>query len=76
MAEARLIAPPPFGRAIEKTDNPFDWLTMLECADKLVLVDSLYTNLVEQLNLPNTKTPLLRSRVAYTPVFKNGWTLR
>jgi hypothetical protein len=55
------------------TDNPFDWLLTLERADRLVLLDSCFSNLVEQLNLPNEKYLVLRSPVPTTPVMKNGW---
>jgi hypothetical protein len=55
------------------TDNPFDWLLTLERAERLVLLDSCFSNLVEQLNLPNEKYLILRSPAAFTPVMKNGW---
>ncbi len=55
------------------TDNIFDWLKILECADELILIDSSIANIVEQLNFKNTKKLILRSNVSFTPVFKNGW---
>jgi hypothetical protein len=57
----------------ELTDNPFDWIYTLEHASKLVLLDSCYANLVEQLNIPTEKYLILRSVIQVTPVFKNGW---
>ena len=57
----------------ERTDSPFDWIATLERAEELLLIDSCFSNLVEQLNLPNAKTLILRSRVELTPVMKNGW---
>lgn len=57
----------------EITDNPFDWIYTLERAKKLILLDSCFSNLVEQLNLPNEKYLILRSPCAFTPVMKNGW---
>ncbi|MDQ3219259.1 MAG: hypothetical protein ACR2M8_00780 [Pyrinomonadaceae bacterium] len=55
------------------TDSPFDWLLTLERAGKLVLVDSCFSNLVEQMNLSNEKYLAARSPVSFTPVYKNGW---
>ncbi|MBI1396994.1 MAG: hypothetical protein GC151_13540 [Betaproteobacteria bacterium] len=57
----------------ERTDSPFDWLHTLEGASKLVLIDSCFSNLVEQLGFPNEKYCVLRSTVAFTPVLRNGW---
>ena len=37
------------------TDNPFDWIYTLERAAKLVMLESMYSNLVEQLRLPQRK---------------------
>lgn len=55
------------------TDNPLDWRLTLERASKLVLLDSCFSNLVDQLNLPNEKYLVVRSAIQYTPVYKNGW---
>jgi hypothetical protein len=55
------------------TDSPFDWITTLEQASKLVLIDSCFSNLVDQLNLNVEKHLILRSPIAFTPVLKNGW---
>lgn len=55
------------------TDSPFDWIYTLEGAARLLLLDSCFCNLVEQLNLPNEKYLVLRSYVEATPVMKNGW---
>ncbi len=58
----------------ERTDNPFDWLGVIEGASKILCVDSCYANLIEQLNMgPDGKVLFLRSDVAYTPVLQNGW---
>jgi hypothetical protein len=35
----------------ELTNSPFDWLLTLERASKLMLIDSCFSNLVEQLNM-------------------------
>jgi hypothetical protein len=58
----------------EKTDNPLDWIYTLENANKLMLLDSCFANLVEQLNWQTEKYLILRSKAQVTPVFKNGWT--
>ena len=55
------------------TDSIFDWLMVLERSKKLILIDSCFANLVEQLNLPNTKYFLLRSPYKITPTLKNEW---
>lgn len=57
----------------DRTDSPFDWLYTLEGASRLVLVDSCFSNLVEQLGMPNEKYLLLRSTVDFTPVMLNDW---
>ncbi|MEO8650409.1 MAG: hypothetical protein ABI539_14690 [Acidobacteriota bacterium] len=55
------------------TDSPFDWLLTFERASKLIMIDSCFSNLVEQMNLPNEKRLYLRSIINFTPVYKNGW---
>lgn len=57
------------------TNNIFDWLGVIECSNSLHLLDSVYANLVEQLNLVNTKTLYLRSNANFSPVFINSWTM-
>lgn len=52
---------------------PLDWLLTLERASKLILIDSCFANLVEQMNLPNNKAFIMKNSVAHTPVLKNGW---
>jgi hypothetical protein len=57
----------------EATDNPFDWISTLEGASKLVMVNSCFSNLADQLNLTMEKHFLLQASVSMTPVLKNGW---
>ncbi len=57
----------------ERSDSPFDWISTLERAAKLICVDSCFANLIEQLNLPNEKYLIFRTPSPYTPVMKNGW---
>jgi predicted O-linked N-acetylglucosamine transferase (SPINDLY family) len=55
------------------TDNVFDWIYTLEHAQKLLMVDSCFANLVEQLNLGVEKYLVLRTPGFWTPVFRNEW---
>jgi hypothetical protein len=55
------------------TNNIFDWIGVLECADHVYLVDSVYSNIVEQLDICKKKSLFLRSQFPMTPVLKNGW---
>lgn len=57
----------------EHTDNIFDWLTILERADTILLIDSVFFNLVEQLNFTNKKYFIRRSPRESTPVIGNQW---
>ena len=58
----------------ERTESPFDWLYIIEGAAKLLLVDSCFSNLVEQLDIPVEKYFLMRSTAEFTPVLRNPWT--
>lgn len=55
------------------TDSVFDWIYTLEHAEKLLLVDSCFSNLVEQLNFQMEKYLVLRTPGFWTPVFRNEW---
>jgi hypothetical protein len=57
----------------QRTDNPFDWIGVIETAEMFIGVDSFFANLVEQLNLCSKKYLFLRSECRFTPVLKNGW---
>lgn len=59
-----------------KTDCLFDWLTVIENAKMIICIDSVFSNLIEQMNLVNTKILYLRSRVNFTPVFRNKWLIK
>jgi len=58
------------------TDNIFDWILVLERSALLVLIDSCYANLVDQLGLRVRKTFVLRSDVRFTPVLRGEWRVR
>lgn len=56
------------------TNNIFDWIGVIEKASHLYLVDSVYSNIVEQLNIVGRKSLFLRSHSPMTPVLKNDWS--
>lgn len=58
------------------TDNIFDWLLILEKAAALVMIDSCFANLVDQLGFSAEKTFILRSEVRFTPVLRGNWHIR
>ena len=60
---------------IDGRGTPFDWIYTFEQAAKLVCIDSAFSNLIEQLNLPNEKHLFLRMQNPFSPVLKNGWAL-
>ena len=68
--------PPTHVRVIDLepiTDSIFDWISVLDYANELFMLDSCYANLVEQLNLTNKKHFIFRSDAKHTPVLKNNW---
>jgi hypothetical protein len=62
----------------ELTDNIWDWLGVLESAEGMILIDSVFANIVDQLNLnPQCDRYYLRKWnrcVDGNPVFLNEWT--
>ncbi len=57
-----------------ETDSIFDWLKIIEGAESLVMVDSVYSNLVDQLQITTDKYFIPRSHVGLTPVHGMDWT--
>lgn len=61
----------------ELTDCIFDWLKIIEGAEMLILIDSVFANIVDQLNLcPDKDKYFLRKwnrRVDGNPVFLQDW---
>jgi hypothetical protein len=55
------------------TDNIFDWLGVFERCDSAFLIDSVYVNLIEQMNLKIKKTIFFRSNCQLTPTLINEW---
>lgn len=55
------------------TKYPLDWLGVIEGASELHMIDSCFSNLVEQLNIKTRKYLYLRSPALSTPVYGSGW---
>jgi hypothetical protein len=71
------IIPEPW-QTIEITQLPGynlqDWLMIMERAQSLVLVDSVYANLVDQLHIGEDRYFIQRSHIGLTPVQGGHWT--
>ena len=57
-----------------KTHWVTDYLTILEKAQSLIMVDSVYSNLVDQLNIGDDRYFIPRSHIQLTPVLGQQWT--
>lgn len=55
------------------TDNIFDWLTIIEKAQSLIMIDSVYSNLIDQLGLGDDRYFIPRSHIGLTPVHGLDW---
>jgi hypothetical protein len=76
-AEVDLSIVPPEWQVIEiteQTDCIFDWLKILEGAQSLILVDSVFANLVDQLGIGEDLYFIQRSHIGLTPVQGQDWT--
>jgi len=76
-AEVDLSIVPPEWQIIEITEQTgciFDWLTILEKAQSLILVDSVFANLVDQLGIGEDLYFIQRSHIGLTPVQGQDWT--
>ena len=56
------------------TANATAWLKVIEGAEALFLVDSCYSNLVDQLDIDVDKTFIRRSKMDLTPVLGSTWS--
>ena len=56
------------------TDVATDWLGVIEGAEELYMIDSCFSNLVDQLNIDVDKVFLRRSKMDLTPVLGGDWT--
>ena len=55
------------------TDCIFDWIKILENSKYIIMIDSVFANLTEQLNIQNKKYFVKLQEFRLTPVFKNNW---
>jgi hypothetical protein len=53
----------------------FDWLQILEGAQSIVCVDSVFANLVDQMGIDNDLYLIPRSHIQLTPVLGQSWTV-
>ena len=69
---------PPDWQIIEISKTPgytlWDWLGILEGAQSIICVDSVYANLVDQLNIGTDRYFIPRSHIGLTPVQGQDWT--
>lgn len=59
------------------TDSVFDWLSTIESAEAVVCIDSVFSNMIDQLNLTETIDCYFipRSHIHLTPVLGGTWTI-
>lgn len=55
------------------TNNAVNWLRVIENAEALYMIDSCYSNLVDQLDINVEKTFIRRSKMDLTPVLGSDW---
>jgi hypothetical protein len=55
------------------TSNFLDWLGVLECCQSFFTVNSVYSNVVDQLSMPCTKYMKLQTPARWTPILLNEW---
>jgi hypothetical protein len=58
----------------QQTDSVFDWLKILEGAQSLIMIDSVFANLVDQLHIGDDRYFIQRSHIGLTPVQGGHWT--
>jgi hypothetical protein len=65
-------------QVIEITQQPgvllTDWLKIIEGAQSIVCIDSVYANLIDQLGLGEDRYFIQRSHIGLTPVQGQDWT--
>ena len=59
----------------EATDSLFDWLKIIEGAQAGIFIDSIFSNLVDQLDIDIDKYWIPRSHIQLTPVLGSTWTI-
>ena len=55
------------------TDNIFDWLSVLEGAEAMYMIDSCFSNMVDAYDLCRDKWFIQRSKMDLTPVLMSDW---
>lgn len=58
----------------EQTDCIWDWLMIIEQAQSLIMVDSVFSNIVDQLGIGEDRYFIQRSHIGLTPVQGQDWT--
>lgn len=56
-----------------KTDNIFDWITIIERCSCFIGIDSFFVNLIDQMKFDIPKYFIRRSPVHFTPVLAGKW---
>lgn len=59
----------------ELTDCVFDWLKIIEGAQALIMLDSVYANIVDQMQIPVEKYWIPRSHIHLTPTLGMQWNI-
>lgn len=59
----------------ESSDCIFDWLKVIEGAQAGIFIDSIFSNLVDQLDIDIDKYWIPRSHIQLTPVLGSVWTI-
>jgi len=76
---ADLSSIPPEWQQIEIREIPgysvFDWLKILEGAEAMILIDSVFANMVDQLKIDGDKYWIPRSHIHLTPTLGTAWTI-
>jgi len=57
-----------------RTDSIFDWISVIERASLRIMIDSCFSNLTEQLQIPGPKIFIRHAEMAFTPVMLGEWT--
>jgi hypothetical protein len=59
---------------IPRTGSIFDWLTVIERAQSIIMIDSVFSNIVDQMGLGEDHYFIQRSHIGLTPVHNLPWT--
>jgi hypothetical protein len=57
-----------------QSESIWDWLKIIEGAESIIMVDSVYANIVDQLGLGDDRYFIQRSHIGLTPVQGQHWT--